>query len=189
MYQSYFGMTQRPFGATPQLAAYYATSACEEAVATLHYCVIQGRGMGLLTGNPGTGKTMICHRLIARLEPDFTTAMITNTNMETQKGLLQAILYDLTLPYRGMDVQELRLTLSDFLLEKYASGGRTVILIDEAQNLTVPLLEELRMLGNLEGEMDKLLQVIMLGHPWILDVLRRPELTALYQRIGARCCP
>src|SRR5262245_11360927 len=186
MYHRYFGMKHRQFTATPQTGACYPAATQEEALATLQYAITQGRGIALLTGAPGTGKTLICHRLTTNLEPAFTTAMITNTHMPSVKGLLQAILYDLSLPFHGLDEQELRLTLTDFLLGKYAGGGRTVLVIDEAQYLTVPLLEELRMLSNLEGESDKLFQIVLAGHPRLLQVLRSPELETFSQRIGAR---
>src|SRR5437016_4951554 len=103
MFQCYFGMTQRPFAVTPHLGAYYPAPGHEEAIATLRYAIAQGRGLALLTGTPGTGKTMACHRLSTTLDPVFSTAMITHTNMTTAKALLQAILYDLTLPYHGIE--------------------------------------------------------------------------------------
>jgi type II secretory pathway predicted ATPase ExeA len=186
MYHSFFGMKQRPFGATLQLRNFFAATDQEEALATLRYAITQGRGIGLLTGPSGTGKSLVCHRLTASLESGFTTAMITNTNITTIKALYQGILYDLSLPYHGLDEQELRLTLTDFLLGKYAAGGRTVLIIDEAQNLAAPLLEELRMLGNLEGESEKLLQIVLAGHSRLMEVLRSPQMGTLYQRIGAR---
>ncbi len=187
MYLSYFGMKQRPFGHTPQLGCPYPVAGQEDALAALRYAITQDRGIGLLIGPPGTGKTLVCHWLSTLIEPAFSTAMITNTNMSTVKALLQTILYDLSLPYHGLDEQELRLTLTDFLIGKYAGGGRTVLIIDEAQNLTVPLLEELRMLGNLEGQSDKLFQIVLAGHPRLLNLLRSSELESLNQRIGARC--
>jgi type II secretory pathway predicted ATPase ExeA len=186
MYHRYFGMKHRPFTATPQTTFYYPAPHQEEALATLHYTITQGRGIGVLTGLPGTGKTLVCHRLTTQLEPAFTTAMITNTNIPNVKGLLQAILYDLSLPFHGLDEQELRLTLTDFLLGKYAGGGRMVLVIDEAQKLSSALLEELRMFSNLEGESDKLFQIVLAGHPRLLQSLRDPELETLSQRIGAR---
>lgn len=186
MYHNFFGMKQRPFGATPQLRNFFAASGQEEALATLRYAITQGRGIGLLIGPSGTGKTLVCHRLTSSLESAFTTAVITNTNMATIKALYQAILYDLSLPYHGLDEQELRLTLTDFLLGKYAGGGRTVLIIDEAQNLSIPLLEELRMLSNLEGETDKLFQIVLAGHSRLLSLIRSAELETLNQRIGAR---
>jgi type II secretory pathway predicted ATPase ExeA len=179
-------MKQRPFGATPQLGTYYPAPAQEEATAILRYAVTEGRGIAMLIGGPGTGKTIVAHRLASNLDASLNVAMITNTNMSTTKGLLQAILYDLALPYHGMDEQELRLTLTDSLLGKYATGERTVLIIDEAQNLTVPLLEELRMLGNIEGESEKLIQMVLVGHPRLLSTVQRPELDTLCQRIAAR---
>ena len=186
MYQEHFGMTQRPFAATPHLGAYFPSTDSEEAIATLRYCITQGRGIALLTGGLGTGKTMICHRLASKLVPAYTTAMIAHTNLNTPKALLQAILYDLALPYRGMDEQELRLTLTDFLLGRYAGGGRTVVIIDEAQNLSKESLEEIRLLGNLEDELDKLIHIVLVGQPRLVEMLRHSDSEALNQRIGGR---
>jgi len=186
MYEQHFGMKRRPFRTTPQLATYFASSAAEEAFATLKYCVEQGRGIAVLTGRPGTGKTLLCHRLATELSRSFTVAMITNTNLSAPKDLLQAIMYDLTLPYRGMDEQELRLSLTDHLLGRYAAGGQTVVIIDEAQNLPLSVLEELRMLDNLEGETDKLVHLVLAGQLSFSRRLRRDELAALRERIAAR---
>jgi type II secretory pathway predicted ATPase ExeA len=152
----------------------------------MRYCITEGRGIGLVTGEPGTGKSLVCRRLAHSLADAYATAIITNTNMTSVKALLQAILYDLDLPFRGMDEQDLRLMLTDHLLGKHSSGGRTVLLIDEAQNLSLPLFEELRMLGNLEGDATKLVQIVLFGHSRLGLVLRRPELETFNQRIGTR---
>ncbi len=186
MFQSYFGMTRRPFGATPQLGTYFPAAGQEEALATIRYCLTQGRGIAVVTGGAGTGKTLLCRRIASCLDSAFATAMIANTNMTSVKALLQAILYDLALPYHGMDEQELRLTLTDYLLGKYEGGGRTVLVVDEAHNLTVPLLEELRMLENLDGEDDKLFQIVLAGDHRLANLLRRPDLESLNQCVGAR---
>ena len=186
MYQSYFGMQRRPFGAAAQLEAYFPASGQEEALATLRYCITQGRGIALLTAPPGTGKTLVCRRLISSLEPAFTAALVTHTNLTSAKALLQAILHHLALPYRSMDEQELRLTLIDFLRGQYAGGTRTVLVIDEAQNLGIPVFEEVRMLGNLEGNVGQVVQTVLVGQPRLAGLLRQPELSALNQRIGTR---
>lgn len=186
MYLNFFGMRQKPFGATPQLGAYYPTQSQEEATATLRYAVTQGRGIGVLIGDTGLGKTMVCHRLANCLDAQFTTGMITNTNMSTVKAFMQAILYDLALPFHGMDEQDLRLSLTDFLLGKFAAGHRTVLIIDEAQNLAPNLLEEIRMLSNLEGENDKLIHIVLSGQPRLGETLRRTEFAPFNQRVGAR---
>jgi type II secretory pathway predicted ATPase ExeA len=186
MYQSFFGFKLRPFDVKPHVRNFFPASGQAQALATLRYAVTQGRGIGLLTGPAGTGKTLVCQRLTTSLETAYRTATLTNTNMTTIKALYQAILYDLSLPYHGLDEQELRLTVTDFLLGKYAGGGRTVLIIDEAQNLSMPLLEELRVLSNIDGDADKLFQIVLVGHSRLLGMLRSPELETLNQRVGAR---
>src|SRR5262249_16379958 len=104
----------------------------------------------------------------------------------TRAGLLQAILYDLSLPYEGRSEQELRLALTDVLLKEVATGKRTLLVIDEAQHLTADLLEELRLLGNLEPGQRKGLQVVLRGQPGLLKIVRQPELAGLSQRLVVR---
>ena len=101
-------------------------------------------------------------------------------------ALLQAILYDLSLPYEGRGEQEMRLALTDHLLRGYEEGRGTVLVVDEAQHLTPDLLEELRLLGNLEARSGKAVQVVLVGQPALLETLRRPELAALWQRLAVR---
>jgi general secretion pathway protein A len=186
MYEAHFGFRERPFRATPDTACYYPATSPEHALARLLQALRDDEGMVLLSGEPGTGKTLLCHCLLERLGSDVTSAFLTNSHVGDATGLLQAILYDLALPYEKRSEQELRLALTDFLLQTYAAGRRSVLVMDEAQYLKPELLEELRLLANLESARGRALQVVLAAQPAILETLRRPELAALAQRLAVR---
>jgi type II secretory pathway predicted ATPase ExeA len=186
MQEGRFGLRRRPFPATPDGASYYPATGHERALARLLRAVRDDEGLALLTGEPGTGKTLLCHCLLERLGPDAATAFLTNSHLPTRADLLQALLYDLGLPHEGRTEQELRLRLTDHLLQNFAAGRRTVFVLDEAQHLGADVLEELRLLGNLEAGGGKAVQVILAAQPGILQTLRRPELAAVSQRLAVR---
>jgi type II secretory pathway predicted ATPase ExeA len=186
MYEEHFGLRRRPFPATPDPLTYYAATSHERALARLLAGLGAGEGLLLVTGAPGTGKTLLCHLLLERLGPGVTAAFLTNSHLRDRTGLLQAVLYDLSLPYQGQGEQEARLALTEHLLKAFAGGRRTVLLVDEAHHLSPDLLEELRLLGNLEGRSGKALQVVLLGLPALLETLSLPELTAFRQRLAVR---
>ncbi len=186
MYETHFGLRQRPFRAAPDSSCYYPSTGHEDALGRLQQALGDGEGLALVVGEPGVGKTLLCHCLLDRLEPDVTSAFLTNGHVAGRAGLLQAILYDLGLPYAGLGEQELRLALTDFLLKNYATGKKAVLFVDEAQHLGADLLEELRLLGNLEARGGKALQVVLSAQPALLDLLRRPDLTCLAQRLAVR---
>ncbi|HZU39118.1 MAG TPA: AAA family ATPase [Gemmataceae bacterium] len=186
MYEDHFGLRQRPFRATPDSDSYYPATTHEHAVARLMRALGEDEGLMLVTGEPGTGKTLLCHRLLARMGADITTVFLTNSHFRDRTALFQAILYDLSLPYAGLSEQECRLSLTEFLLRNYAEGRRTLILIDEAQHLTPDLLEELRLLGNLEARQGKAVQIILVAQPALLETICRTELAALAQRLIVR---
>jgi type II secretory pathway predicted ATPase ExeA len=188
MYQTHFGLRQRPFPATPDPACYYPATDHERALARLLQGLEDGEGLVLLTGPEGTGKTLLCHCLLDRLGEGVDTAFLTNSHVPSRAALLQAILYDLSLPHESPGEQELRLALTDDLLRTYAEGRRTILLVDEAHHLTPDVLEELRLLGNLEARSGKAVQVVLIGLPPLLETLRRPELAALRQRLAVRVC-
>jgi type II secretory pathway predicted ATPase ExeA len=186
MPESRFGFQRRPFPATPDSACYYPATGPERALERLLQGLRHGEGLALLTGEPGTGKTLLCHCLLERLRPDTTTAFLLNSHLADRTDLLQAILYDLSQPYEGQAEQQLRLRLTEFLLKSFGGGRPTVVIVDEAQHLTPDLLEELRLLGNLEAGLGKAVQIILAAQPTILQTLRRPELAALNQRLVVR---
>src|SRR5437016_6012624 len=132
MYETHFGLRQRPFRAIPNKECYYPATSHEHVLAQLIEAIHDDEGLALLTGEPGTGKTLLCHCLLERLGTGTTSAFLTNSHVHDRTGLLQAILFDLSLPYEGRSEQELRLALTDFLLKNYGTGQRTVLVIDEA---------------------------------------------------------
>jgi type II secretory pathway predicted ATPase ExeA len=183
MYATNFGLRQRPFPATPDSTAYYPATGHERALARLLQGLADGEGVLLLTGEPGTGKTLLCHCLAERVGDERQTIFLTNCHFANRVALFQAILFDLSLPYEGRGEQEMRLTLTDHLLKSYAAGRSTVLLVDEAHHLLADLLEELRLLGNLEARAGKALQVVLVGWPALVERLNDSELAALRQRL------
>lgn len=186
MDEKHFGLNLRPFRGTPDLEAYYPATGHERALAELQQALADDEGLALLTGAPGTGKTLLAHCLLERLGPDLTCAFLTHSHFRDRAGLLQAILYDLSLPYEGKGEQELRLALTDFVLKNYAEGRRTLVLVDEAQHLSADLLEELRLLSNLESRQGKALQVVLVAQPTLLETIKQAELAVFAQRLAAR---
>jgi type II secretory pathway predicted ATPase ExeA len=185
-YEGHFGLRRRPFRTTPDSEYYYPGTSHEEALARLLQAIDDREGIALVTGEPGTGKTLLCHRLLERLGSDITSAFLTNSHIPDRTSLLQAILFELSLPYQGQSEQELRLGLTEYLLNNYGAGRRTVLIVDEAQHLDPEMLEELRMLGNLEARHGRALHVVLMAQPSFLDTLTRPELAGLNQRMAIR---
>jgi type II secretory pathway predicted ATPase ExeA len=191
MYQSHFGLRQRPFRSTPDPGAYYPATAHETALHQLRQAIGDDEPVALLVGEPGTGKTLVAAQLLDRLGPDVSRVFVTNSHLQRRADLFQAILYDLGMSYEGRSEQELRLALTDRLLADFGNGRRTILVIDEAHHLPADLLEELRLLGNLETPNGRAVQTILIAQPSILETLRRPDLRALAQRVTvkAELCP
>jgi type II secretory pathway predicted ATPase ExeA len=185
-YEAHFGLRRRPFRTTPDSEYYYPGTSHEAALARLLQAIDDKEGLALLTGEPGTGKTLLCHRLLERLGPNITSAFLTNSHLPDRTSLLQAILFELSQPYQGQREQELRLFLTENLLNNYSAGRQTVLIIDEAHHLGPELFEELRMLGNLAARHGRALQVILVAQPSLLTTLVRPELAVFSQRLAVR---
>jgi len=185
MYAKDFGLSRRPFPATPDRVFYYPATSHENALASLVRAIDEDEGFALLTGAPGTGKTLLCHCLLERLGDSVASAFLTNSHFPDRLSIVQAILYDFSLVYEGSE-QVLRLRLTDFLLKNCASGKRALVIVDEAQHLPSDLLEELRLLGNLEAGRGKAFQVILVGQDGLLQTLARPELASCSQRLAVR---
>lgn len=182
-----FGLRRRPFPATPDPACYYPADGHEQALARLLHGLEDGESLVLLTGGPGVGKTLLCLCLLERLGDGAATAFLTNSHFPNRAALLQAVLYDLSLPHEGRGEQEMRLALTDHLLKHFAAEQKPLVLIvDEAQHLDADLLEELRLLGNLEAPGGRALQVVLSAQPSLLETLARPELAGLRQRLAVR---
>jgi type II secretory pathway predicted ATPase ExeA len=184
MNASQFGLRQRPFPATPDGAFYYPATTHERALARIGDGLADGEGVLLLTGTPGTGKTLLGQLLLERLGDDASTAFLTNSHFANRAALFQALLFDLGLPHESRGEQDLRLQLTDHLLRSFAAGRPTVVVLDEAHHLDTDLLEELRLLGNLESSAGKAVQVVLIGQPALVDRLALPALSGLLQRIA-----
>jgi len=187
MYEKRFQLKRRPFPATPDDSLYYPATGHEFALQTLVRAIQEDEGFLLLAGLPGIGKTLLAQCLSERLGADTTTAFLTHSHFADPTALLQAILFDLQLPYEGASEQILRLRLTDFLLKNCASEKRFLLILDEAHLLRPALLEELRMLGNLEAGGKKAFQVVLLAQPEIAETLKGAKQAAVNQRLVVRC--
>jgi general secretion pathway protein A len=187
MYAAYFGLTERPFSLAPDPRYLYLSDAHREALAHLLYGIGEGGSFVQLTGEVGTGKTTVCRALLEQLPPDVDVAMIFNPRL-TSVELLAAVCDELRVPYPAgtTSLKVLVDALSQALLDAHAKGRRTVLIIDEAQNLSARVLEEVRLLTNLETTTQKLLQVVLIGQPELAELLARRNLRQLSQRVTAR---
>lgn len=187
MYTEYFGFRERPFNVTPDPRFLYPTPACQEAYAALLYGIRERKGVLVLTGEVGTGKTTLLRKVITSLEDTIQFAFFYNTTL-TFDELLYWVCVDfgLTVSERDGRLGHIQ-ALNAFLLEQQEKGGTAVLFIDEAQNLDDGVLENLRLLSNLETAAEKLLQIILIGQPELEQKLAQPHLRALKQRITVQC--
>jgi general secretion pathway protein A len=187
MYQSYFGLAEEPFSIAPDPRYLYMSQRHQEALAHLLYGVNAGGGFVLLTGEVGAGKTTVCRCLLEQIPESCDVAYIFNPKL-TVEELLSTICaeFSITCPPGNISVKVYIDCINAYLLEAHARGRHTVLIIDEAQNLSADVLEQLRLLTNLETNQRKLLQIILLGQPELAVMLAQPGLRQLAQRIIAR---
>ena len=187
MYREYFGLKENPFSIAPDPHYFFMSEGHREALAHLVYGVERDGGFILLTGEVGTGKTTVCRCLLERMPEDADIAFILNPRL-TAPELLASICDEFGIPYPegNGSIKVLVSRIYDYLLEAHSKGRRAILIIEEAQNLTVDVLEQIRLLTNLETSQRKLLQIIMLGQPELRRMLSRSELRQLSQRITAR---
>jgi general secretion pathway protein A len=193
MYEDYYGFTEKPFSLTPDPKYLYRSESHANAIELLHYAIERREGFVVVTGDIGTGKTTLCRALLEQTDRATFTALLLNPFL-SEEDLLKTILQDFgvvsrndALMTRQPSKQDLINTLYDFLLSLIPLGARAVLIVDEAQNLTRPILEQIRILSNLETDKDKLLQIILVGQLDLLPLLRLPDLRQLDQRISVRC--
>ncbi len=187
MYQSYFGLSEVPFSIAPDPRFLYLSQRHQEALAHLLYGVNGDGGFVLLTGEVGTGKTTVCRCLLEQIPDSCDVAYIFNPKL-TVEELLSTICaeFGIAFPADNTSIKVFVDCINTYLLDAHARGRHTVLIIDEAQNLSADVLEQMRLLTNLETNTRKLLQIILLGQPELAAMLQRPELRQLAQRIVAR---
>ncbi len=183
MYQSFYGFREMPFNITPDPRFLYLSPTHQEALQHLKYGVNEKKGFIVLVGEVGCGKTTICRRFLNEIDPEkFDTALILNPRV-TETQMLKAILTELGETRFGRSQNDLVAQMNRVLLDRIGKGRDIVLIIDEAQNLSFEVLEQIRLLSNLETDKQKLLQIVLMGQPELKDVLAREELRQLRQRI------
>lgn len=183
MYQRYYGLREMPFNITPDPRFLFLGAGHEEALAHLRYGVEERKGFIAIVGEVGCGKTTLCRQFLNTLDPArFDTALILNPRV-TETQMLRAILTELGEEHLGRTQPDLVAQVNRVLLERIARGRDIVLIIDEAQNLAVEVLEQIRLLSNLETDRQKLLQIVLLGQPELKALLARDDLRQLRQRI------
>jgi general secretion pathway protein A len=187
MYKNFFGLKDSPFNANPDPRYLFLTKEVEEALSGLTYGIEARKGFVILSGEVGTGKTTLLNRLLEGLhERRVRTAFLFNSRMNSSQ-LLDCVLAEFEIPCDSQSKSLQLIKLNQWLLERYAGGETVVLIIDEAQNLSTPVLEEIRLLSNMETASDKLLQIVLSGQTELEVKLKRPELRQLRQRITLRC--
>ena len=194
MYETYYGFAEKPFSLTPDPKYLYRSQSHANAFELLQYAIRRREGFVVVTGDIGTGKTTICRALLEQIDRTTFTALVLNPFL-SEEDLLKRILQDFGVVSReniragqltGVTKQDLIETLYDFLLGLIPLKANAVLIIDEAQNLPLPVLEQIRILSNLETDKEKLLQIILVGQLDLGTLLRSPELRQLDQRVSIR---
>jgi len=185
VYLDFFGLTDAPFDITPNPRFMFYSAKHREAYNHLLFGIRERKGFIQLTGEVGAGKTTLCRAMLEQLDDRFQTALILNPVMSPTE-LMKAVALEFGLPVNGLDRLEIIGVINQFLLQQVEAGKETVLIIDEAQNLTDELLEQVRMLSNLETDDRKLLQIVLMGQPELRDRLNNPRLRQLRQRITVR---
>jgi len=188
MYEQYFGLSEKPFALTPNPKFVFQSDQYRVAVESLRYGIGQKEGFMLVTGAPGTGKTTLCRDLLEKLDPGkFRVALLFNPFLNGVE-MLQALLSEFGLgDTQSTSRKELLDRLNTYLLQQLANGRTCIAIFDEAQHLSTEFLEQIRVLSNLETEREKLIQIVLVGQPELLTLIRTPQMAQLDQRVSVRC--
>jgi general secretion pathway protein A len=187
MYKKFFGLQANPFNPNPDPRFLFLTAAMREALAGLAYGIKNRKGFLLLTGEVGTGKTTLLNRLLEWLQEErVATAFIFNSRLK-EAEFFDFVMADFGIQCESREKSERLMRLNDWLIERYRQHGTTVLIVDEAQNLSSEVLEEIRLLTNMETTSEKLLQIVLSGQPELEEKIRDPQLRQLRQRITIRC--
>jgi general secretion pathway protein A len=186
MYRKFFGLKENPFNVNPDPRYLFLTPHTREALACLTYGIETRKGFILLTGEVGTGKTTLVNKLLEWLHKEgVSTAFVFNPRLSVME-FFEFMMADFGIPCESLQKGQILLKLNQWLLERYQAGERAVLIVDEAQNLSLQMLEEIRLLTNLETSTEKLLQIVLAGQPELDQKLSQPQLRQLRQRITLR---
>ena len=186
MYKKFFGLKENPFNVNPDPRYLFLTHSTQEALACLTYGIETRKGFILLTGEVGTGKTTLVNKLLEWLHKErVSTAFVFNPRLSVSQ-FFDFMMADFGIPCESRQKGQMLMKLNQWLLERYQAGERAVLIVDEAQNLSPQMLEEIRLLTNLETSTEKLLQIVLAGQPELEHKLNQPELRQLRQRITLR---
>ena len=183
MYESFYGFREKPFSLLPDCGFLYLSGKHRMALTLLEYGLMNQAGFTVISGDIGTGKTTLIRQLLNSMDPAIKVGLISNTH-QAFGDLMKWIALAFDLPHQGKDKVELYQDFMDFIIQEYARGRRTLLIIDEAQNMSAETLEELRMLSNVNADKDQVLQIMLIGQRELRETLRRPDLVQFAQRIG-----
>jgi len=185
IYQSFYGLKEPPFNVTSDPNFLFFSKHHKEAFSHFLYGVTERKGFLLFTGEIGSGKTTLCRALLDRFGPNTRTAFILNPNLSDLQ-LLKAIVSDFGIDTTARNRKDLLDSLNEFLIRQLGADSNVVLIIDEAQNLSLQVLEQIRMISNLETHKEKLIQIALVGQPQLREKLRHPSLEQLRQRIAVQ---
>jgi general secretion pathway protein A len=183
MYEAFYGLREKPFSILPDPNLIYWAPNHRLAFAMLEFGVMNGAGFTVITGEIGSGKTTLLRCLLSRLDPKIAVGLISNTPRGPD-GLLAWVMMSLNQPFEG-SYPKLYKRFQQFLYDEYRKQRRVILIVDEAQNLGLETLEELRMLSNINADKDQFLQIILVGQPQLKDMLRTPQLVQFAQRVSS----
>ncbi len=184
MYESFYGLREKPFSLSPDPEYLYLSRQHARALTLIEYGLVNQAGFVVLTGEIGAGKTTLVRRVLQDIDEQFTIGIVSNTHCESFDEMLRWVLLAFGREYRGGEKVELYHNFTAFLIQEREEGRRPVLIVDEAQGLDKRALEQLRMLSNVNVDKDQLLQMILVGQPGLWELLRTPELEQFAQRVA-----
>jgi type II secretory pathway predicted ATPase ExeA len=184
MYELFYGFREKPFSILPDPDFLFLSQKHRLALSMLEYGLTNQTSFTVITGEIGSGKTILVRKLLQEIDENITVGLVSNTQCSSFEELFRWILFAFELEYRGKDKVELYHTFTDFLIKEYGFNRRVVLIIDEAQNLGPEALEQLRMLSNVNAYKHHVLQLVLIGQPNLRNLLRHPELEQFAQRVG-----
>ncbi len=187
MYESYYGLREKPFLLSPDSDFLYLSKSHQAALSRLEYVLVSQPGISIITGDHGSGKSTIVRKLLKKKYEYLTVGLVANSSVDSYDELMQWILFAFDLPYENSGRVAMYHAFTDFLISQYAEDKRVILIIDEAQNLSEDCLEHLRLLINVNADKNELLQLILIGESYLRESLRLPQMRAFVQRVAVDC--